>query len=212
MKFCEPDEHMWDFKNIVDEKIHINNFDWSVVHKLHPRGVDPRDEHAEFKVNTFAMVEACLTCKKERVSIYTPFSYVYSDDPGWNYYYPQKVIPTKGISKQNKKPESILKKINMKNISKGINAFNKAMQDFGISMNELSKEFDTPKTDDSAKNRKNLEKIWGSTESIDKIEPDSSKGIDSQKTKDEINLEKIWGKKNSKKNDYGFNTEDVFDI
>jgi len=211
MKFCEPDEHIYDFKNIVDKKIHIDNFDWSVVHKLYPRGVDPRDENAEFKVNSFAMVESCLNCKKERISIYTALSYVYPDNPGWNFYYPQKVTPAKEPN-QNKKPKSILQKINMKNISRGINAFNKTIQDFGISMNELSKEFATPKTDDSAKNQKNLEKIWGSKESINKIEPDSSKGTDSQKTKDEINLEKIWGKKNPKKKDFGFNKEDVFDI
>lgn len=211
MQFCEPNEHMWDFKNIFDDKIHIKNFDWSVIHKLYPRGVDPRDKHAEFKVNTFAMVESCLNCKKERISIYTPVEYVYSDDPGWNYYYPQKVKPIKEKSKKNKKPESILKKINMVNISKGINAFNKAMQDFGISMDKLSKEFDGPKTDDSAKNKKNLEKIWGSKKQTNKKETHSSEKK-TEKTKGEINLEKIWGKKNPKKKDYGFNTEDVFDI
>ncbi len=211
MQFCEPDEHIWDFKNIFNQKIHINNFDWSVIHKLYPRGVDPRDKNAEFKVNTFAMVESCLNCNKERISIYTPLEYVYSDDPGWNYYYPQKVKPVKEISKQSKKPEGILKKINMKNIDRGINAFNKAIQDFGISMNQLSKEFDSPKTDDSAKNKKNLEKIYGLKKQTDKIWSDSLEK-ETQKTKDEINLEKIWGKKNQKKKDYGFNTEDVFDI
>ncbi len=210
MQFCEPDEHMYDFKNIFDKKIHINNFDWSVVGKMYPRGVDPRDKNAEFKVNTFAIVEVCLKCKKERISIYGAISYVYPEDPGWIHYYPQKVIPTKQ-SKQKKNPQSILKKINMKNINKGMNAFNKAIQDFGLAMDKLSKEFDAPKKDDSGKNKKNLENVWGSEKPTNKIWSDSSEK-ETQKTKDKINLEKIWGKKNQKKKDYGFNTEGVFDI
>jgi hypothetical protein len=110
---------------------------------------------------------------------------------------------------------SILKKFNAKNInsaivalSKGINTFNKAIQDFGDSMDTISEEFssDVKKSNRVAKirekkNKKNLKKIWG-------------KKRTEQKSKK--NLKKIWGKKRteqkSKKNDYGFNMEDVFDI
>ena len=70
---------------------------------------------------------------------------------------------------------SSLKKINAKNInnaieslSKGINTFNKAVQDFGDSMDTISKEIssDIKKSNKAAKirekkNKENLEKIWG---------------------------------------------------
>jgi len=91
---------------------------------------------------------------------------------------------------------SILKKINIKNInsaivafSKGINTFNLAIQDFGDSMDTINKEFssDIKKSNRAAKIRKK---------------------------KNKKNLKRIWGKKRSnqksKKNDYGFNMEDVF--
>ena len=72
---------------------------------------------------------------------------------------------------------SILKKFNAKNInsaivalSKGINTFNKAMQDFGDSMDTISEEFssDIKKSNRAAKsrkkkNKKNLKKIWGNS-------------------------------------------------
>ena len=68
-----------------------------------------------------------------------------------------------------------LKKFNAKNInsaidvlSKGTDAFNKAVQDFGNSMNTMTKEMssDIEKSNKEAKirekkNRENLEKIWG---------------------------------------------------
>ena len=69
----------------------------------------------------------------------------------------------------------ILKKFNAKNISnaidtlnKGTNAFNKAVQDFGDSMDAITKELssDVQKSNREAKirekkNKENLEKIWG---------------------------------------------------
>ena len=69
----------------------------------------------------------------------------------------------------------ILKKFNAKNISnaidalnKGTNAFNKAVQDFGDSMDTMTKEMslDIEKSNKESeirekKNKENLEKIWG---------------------------------------------------
>ena len=64
--------------------------------------------------------------------------------------------------------ESILKIINMKNINQGINVFNKAVQDFGDSMDTMTRELssDIEKSDKESasrgqKNRENLDKIWG---------------------------------------------------
>ncbi len=64
--------------------------------------------------------------------------------------------------------ENILKKINMKNINYGINTFNKAVQDFGDSMDtmtrEMSADIEKSNRDSEArgkKNKENLEKIWG---------------------------------------------------
>ena len=75
----------------------------------------------------------------------------------------------------------ILKKlfgeINQKNINKGLDTFNKSVQDFGDSMDKLTKELN--------ESPKNNIKIWS-----DKSENDS------QNSRDEINLGKIWGKKN----------------
>jgi len=70
---------------------------------------------------------------------------------------------------------SILKKFNAKNISnaidelkKGTDAFNKAVQDFGDSMDTMTREMssDIEKSNRDAeirekKNKENLEKIWG---------------------------------------------------
>ena len=64
--------------------------------------------------------------------------------------------------------DNIFKKINMKNINKGMDTFNKAVQDFGDSMNTLTKEMssDIEKSNRESKirekkNKENLEKIWG---------------------------------------------------
>jgi len=89
-----------------------------------------------------------------------------------------------------------LKKINMKNINKGIDTFNKAVQAFGGSVDQLSKEFGSPKNDDSSKNKENLEKLWGTSSDNVKIWSDHSiRESKSQRTKDQMNLEKIWGKR-----------------
>ena len=63
---------------------------------------------------------------------------------------------------------SILKKINMKNINKGIKIFNKLVQDFGDSMNTITREFssDIEKSNRESKvrekkNKENIDKIWG---------------------------------------------------
>ena len=91
-----------------------------------------------------------------------------------------------------------LKKINKKNIDKGIDTFNKAVQAFGSSMDQITKEIGSSKKVKSNNDKKNLEKLWGkpkseSTNSDVKIWSDKSEN-DSQKSKDQINLEKIWGK------------------
>ncbi|MCH7560804.1 MAG: hypothetical protein IIC67_05455 [Thaumarchaeota archaeon] len=61
-----------------------------------------------------------------------------------------------------------LKKISMKDISKGIDTFNKAVQAFGDSMDTMTRELssDIEKSnraskDMEKKNKENLEKIWG---------------------------------------------------
>ena len=62
----------------------------------------------------------------------------------------------------------ILKKINMKNINQGIDIFNKAVQDFGVSMDSMTKVMssDIKKSNKESearekKNKENLEKLWG---------------------------------------------------
>ena len=74
----------------------------------------------------------------------------------------------------------ILDKINLKNINKGIETFNKIIQDFGGSMDQLTKELD--------KSSKNNIKIWSDT-------PKKKSRKRSHKSQDEINLGKIWGDK-----------------
>ena len=62
----------------------------------------------------------------------------------------------------------ILEKINMKNVNQGIDIFNNAVQDFGKSMDSLTKEMsvDIEKSNRESearekKNKENLDKIWG---------------------------------------------------
>lgn len=66
------------------------------------------------------------------------------------------------------KLESILKIINIKNINHGINMFNKIVQDFGDSMDSITRELSSDieksnKTSEAReqKNKENLDKIWG---------------------------------------------------
>ena len=84
----------------------------------------------------------------------------------------------------------------MKNSNKGIETFNKAVQAFGGSMDQLSKEYGSPKNDNSSKNKENLEKLWGTSSDNVKIWSDHSiRESKSRRTKDQMNLEKIWGKR-----------------
>ena len=62
----------------------------------------------------------------------------------------------------------ILEKINLKNINQCIDTFNKAVQDFGDSMDSMTREMseDIEKSNKESearerKNKENLEKIWG---------------------------------------------------
>jgi len=66
------------------------------------------------------------------------------------------------------KLNKIFEIINIKNIDQGINTFNKAIQDFGSSMDkitgELSSDIEKSNRDSEArekKNQENLDKIWG---------------------------------------------------
>jgi len=90
-----------------------------------------------------------------------------------------------------------LRKINMKNINKGIDTFNKAVQAFGGSMDKLSKELDGSEKSQSDNHKKNLEEIWGKSSKGDvKIWSDHSiTESKSRKRQDKMNIEKIWGKK-----------------
>jgi len=63
---------------------------------------------------------------------------------------------------------NILKKISLKNINNGIETFNKTVQNFGDSMDTMTKEMssDVEKSNKEAeirekKNKENLEKLWG---------------------------------------------------
>ena len=63
---------------------------------------------------------------------------------------------------------SFLEKINMNNINQGMDIFNKAVQDFGDSMDDITRELslDIEKLNKESesreqKNKENLDKIWG---------------------------------------------------
>jgi len=73
---------------------------------------------------------------------------------------------------------TILQNINLKNINKGIDTFNKIIQDFGGSMEQFTSELD--------KTSQNNIKIWSD-------EPEKESKL--QKSKEQMNLEKIWGTK-----------------
>ena len=62
----------------------------------------------------------------------------------------------------------ILEKINMKNVNQGIDIFNNAVQDFGKSIDTITREMSTDieKSNRESearekKNKENLDKIWG---------------------------------------------------
>jgi hypothetical protein len=63
---------------------------------------------------------------------------------------------------------NILKKINPENMDRGMEIFNKTIQDFGKSMDSITREFsaDIEKSNRESKirekkNKENLDKIWG---------------------------------------------------
>ncbi len=69
---------------------------------------------------------------------------------------------------RNESIASILKKINMKNVNQIIDSFNKGVQDFGNSMDTITREMssDIEKSNKESetsekKNKENLDKIWG---------------------------------------------------
>ena len=83
---------------------------------------------------------------------------------------------------------SALKKINLKNFDKGVTEFSKLVQSFGGSMDQLTREINSPKSKDAD----NLDLVWGKSENNVSIWGDSKNDFDSNH-KD--NLEKIWGKR-----------------
>jgi hypothetical protein len=67
----------------------------------------------------------------------------------------------------------ILKIINLKNINEGISTFNKAVQDFGDSMDKMTKEIssDVEKSNiefeaRGRRNQENLDTIWGKKDEV----------------------------------------------
>ena len=85
---------------------------------------------------------------------------------------------------------SVLKKINLKNLDKGITGFSKLVQSFGGSMDQLTREIDSQKH----KDKDNLDLVWGKSENSVPIWSTSENNSDSQ-SQHKANLEKIWGTK-----------------
>ena len=85
---------------------------------------------------------------------------------------------------------SVLKKINLKNLDKGITGFSKLVQSFGGSMDQLTREIDSQKH----KDKDNLDLVWGKSENSVPIWSTSENSSDSQ-SQHKANLEKIWGTK-----------------
>jgi hypothetical protein len=85
---------------------------------------------------------------------------------------------------------SVLKKINLKNLDKGITGFSKLVQSFGGSMDQLTREIDSQKH----KDKDNLDLVWGKSDNSVPIWSTTEKNNDSQ-AQHKANLEKIWGKR-----------------
>ena len=85
---------------------------------------------------------------------------------------------------------SVLKKINLKNLDKGISGFSKLVQSFGGSMDQLTREIDSQ----TSKDKNNLDSMWGKSENSVPIWSTSENSSDSQ-SQHKANLEKIWGKR-----------------
>ena len=87
---------------------------------------------------------------------------------------------------------SLLSKINLKNIDKGITQFNKVIQNFSESMEKLTGEIDSHKN----KDKQNTELLWGQSDNPISIwGKTNNHTIWSSKEQHKSNLEKIWGKK-----------------
>ena len=84
---------------------------------------------------------------------------------------------------------SVLKKINLKNLDKGITGFSKLVQSFGGSMDQLTSEIDSQKHND----KDNLDLVWGKSENSVPFWSTTENNYDSQ-AQHKANLEKIWGK------------------
>jgi len=97
---------------------------------------------------------------------------------------------------------SVLKKFNQKNFDKSMTQFNNFMKDFRNSMDQLTREIDSPKRrglpnrkiSSRRKNRDNLNLVWEKSDSSVPIWS-NSKNYDDSQSKHEANLEKIWGRK-----------------
>ena len=85
---------------------------------------------------------------------------------------------------------SALKKINLKNLDKGIAGFSKLVQSFGGSMDQLTREINSQKYQDND----NFDSVWGKSENSVPIWSTSENNSDSQ-SQHKANLEKIWGNK-----------------
>ena len=98
---------------------------------------------------------------------------------------------------------SVLKKFNQKNFDKSMTQFGDFMKDFGNSMDQLTREIDSPKRRGlpnrkisyRRKNRDNLDLVWGKSNNSVPIWGTFEDNCDSQ-SQHKANLEKIWGKKN----------------
>ena len=85
---------------------------------------------------------------------------------------------------------SFLKKINLKNLDRGIIGFSKLVQSFGGSMDQLTREINSQKYQDND----NFDSVWGKSENSVPIWSTSENNSDSQ-SQHKANLEKIWGKR-----------------
>ena len=85
---------------------------------------------------------------------------------------------------------SVLKKINLKNFDKGVAEFSKLVQSFGGSVDQLTREINSPKSKDTD----NLDSVWGKPNNSVPIWGSSEDNFDSQ-AQHKANLEKIWGVK-----------------
>jgi len=91
---------------------------------------------------------------------------------------------------KKQKTFSLLQKINLKNLDKGVTEFSKLVQSFGGSMDQLTREIDSQ----TSKDKDNLDSVWGKSENSVPIWSTSENSSDSQ-SQHKANLEKIWGKK-----------------